>query len=74
MGSFFSAPSPPPAAIYTTSQAVDTASSTTTADDTKKINVADINRKGLAQNINTSWKGVLEQTSFNPIRKSLLGE
>lgn len=75
MGSIFKTPSPPvypPVTITTTTEAEENKNELKS--ETANTATIDRSRKGLAQNINTSWRGILDDLSFNPIRKNLLGE
>ena len=77
MGSIFSSPKPAtvtPVVISTPAPVVETTPPTVepVAEETSKTDES--NRKGRSSTIATSYAGVLEENSFSPKRKNLLGE
>ncbi|MGD9637843.1 MAG: hypothetical protein AB7U85_02135 [Alphaproteobacteria bacterium] len=74
MGSFFSVPSTPSYVSPTAETTTEIDDTDDSDDSTSSVSTVERNRKGLAQNIKTSWRGVLNDVSVDNGRKNLLGE
>ena len=78
MGSFFSAPSPVAAPVYVPpavdNSAADKAAAEAERERKARAALVKGNAEGMAGNVKTSWRGVLEENGMGLKRKQLLGE